>query len=171
MDSGVVTCRLSFSVACGILVPQPGIKRVSPTRQGRFLATGPPGKSLDTFKETLWQDMIVTHLTVSMSLLMVGNEEFCQQTASGLKLHTSCWFYFLENLDWYRFSSRGIDAKIVAKRLRCPGNILFLAVVVVCASAKVTDKICARSNWSIFQLFLEKHYWGKSEQCIHFQKH
>ena len=159
MDSAVATCRVSFSAARGILVSQPGVEQASPTWQGRFLASGPPGKSLDTFKETLWQDKIVTHLTVSMSRLMVGKKEFCQQTASGLKLHTSCWFYFLENLDWYRFSSRDVDVKIVAKRLRCPENILFLAVEVVCASAKVTDKICARSNWSIFQLFLEKYYF------------
>ena len=33
-------------VACGILVPQPGIELVSPALQGRFLITGPLGKSL-----------------------------------------------------------------------------------------------------------------------------
>jgi len=32
-------------VACGILVPQPGIEPVSLVLQGRFLTTGPPGKS------------------------------------------------------------------------------------------------------------------------------
>ena len=35
----------SCSVACGILVPQPGIKPESPSLRGRFLTTGPPGKS------------------------------------------------------------------------------------------------------------------------------
>ena len=30
---------------CGILVPQPGIELISPALQGRFLTTGPLGKS------------------------------------------------------------------------------------------------------------------------------
>ena len=32
-------------MACGILVPQPGIKPASPALEGRFLTTGPPEKS------------------------------------------------------------------------------------------------------------------------------
>ena len=44
-DCLVVAHRLSCPVACGILVPQPGIKPMSPALQGRFLTTGPPGKS------------------------------------------------------------------------------------------------------------------------------
>ena len=36
----------SCPVACGILVPQPGIEPASPALEGRFLTTGPPGKSL-----------------------------------------------------------------------------------------------------------------------------
>ena len=38
--------RLSRSVTCEILVPQPGIKPTSPAQQGGFLTTGPLGKSL-----------------------------------------------------------------------------------------------------------------------------
>ena len=41
-------CRLGAQQcleAYGILVPQPGIKLESPALEGRFLATGPPGKS------------------------------------------------------------------------------------------------------------------------------
>ena len=38
--------RLSFSLACGILVTQPGTEPASAALQGRFLTTGPPGKSL-----------------------------------------------------------------------------------------------------------------------------
>ena len=46
-----VACGLSCSPACGILVPQPGIKPPSPVLEDRFLTTGPPGKSLCyTFK-------------------------------------------------------------------------------------------------------------------------
>ena len=33
------------SSECGILGPQPGIEPLSPALQGRFLTTGPPGKS------------------------------------------------------------------------------------------------------------------------------
>ena len=40
-----VAYRLSFPMACGILAPLPGIKPVSPVLEGRFLTTGPPGKS------------------------------------------------------------------------------------------------------------------------------
>ena len=41
----VVVCELSCPVACGILVPRPGIEPVSPALEGRLPATGPPGKS------------------------------------------------------------------------------------------------------------------------------
>ena len=34
MDSLVVACRLSCSAACGIFVPQPGVKYVSPALHG-----------------------------------------------------------------------------------------------------------------------------------------
>ena len=37
---------LSCSVACRILVYRPGIEPTSPTLQDKFLATGPPRKSL-----------------------------------------------------------------------------------------------------------------------------
>ena len=42
--SVIVALRLSCSEACGILVPKPGIKPLSPALAGRFLTTGPPGK-------------------------------------------------------------------------------------------------------------------------------
>ena len=35
-------------MACGILVPQPGIKPVSPALEDVFLTTGPPGNCLST---------------------------------------------------------------------------------------------------------------------------
>ena len=38
-------CTVSLAVACGILVRWPGIQPVSPALQGRFLPSGPPGKS------------------------------------------------------------------------------------------------------------------------------
>ena len=40
---------LSFSEAHGILVARPGIKLASSALQGRFLTTGPPGKSLSEY--------------------------------------------------------------------------------------------------------------------------
>ena len=41
-----MVCELSFPVACGILVPRLGIKPESPALVGKFLTTGPPGRSL-----------------------------------------------------------------------------------------------------------------------------
>ena len=38
-------CSMQFSLACEILVPQPGIKPASPALEGKFLITGPPGMS------------------------------------------------------------------------------------------------------------------------------
>ena len=46
MGSVVVVHRLSYPKACEILVLQPGIKPMSSALPGRFLTTGPPGKSL-----------------------------------------------------------------------------------------------------------------------------
>ena len=43
--SVVAAHRLSCPTACGILIPQPGIKPMSPALEGGFLTTGPPGKS------------------------------------------------------------------------------------------------------------------------------
>ena len=42
----VAACRLSYSMACGILFPRPGIEPESPALQGEFLTTGLPEKSL-----------------------------------------------------------------------------------------------------------------------------
>ena len=36
-------------VACGILVPPPGIEPMPSVLEGKFLAMGPPGKSLNVF--------------------------------------------------------------------------------------------------------------------------
>ena len=41
-----VVAVLSCFAACGILVSRPGMEPASPALQGRFLTTGPPGKSL-----------------------------------------------------------------------------------------------------------------------------
>ena len=41
---GSVVTALSCSAACGILVPQPSIKPMSPALQGGFLTTEPPEK-------------------------------------------------------------------------------------------------------------------------------
>ena len=43
--SVVPECGLTRSLACGILVPRPGIEPMSPALHGGFLTTGPPGRS------------------------------------------------------------------------------------------------------------------------------
>ena len=52
----VVAHRLSCPVACGILIPRPGIEPMSPALEGWFLTTGPPGKSqmLSIFSCACW---------------------------------------------------------------------------------------------------------------------
>ena len=42
----IVTYGLRCPSALGLLVPQPGLELTSPALQGRFLTTGPPGRSL-----------------------------------------------------------------------------------------------------------------------------
>ena len=44
--SPAVVCGLTCPVACGISVPQPGIKPTCPVLGGGFLISGPPGKVL-----------------------------------------------------------------------------------------------------------------------------
>ena len=48
--SVVAACGLGCPMACGILLPLPGIELAYPGLQGRFLSTGPPGKSVSHFK-------------------------------------------------------------------------------------------------------------------------
>ena len=47
-SSVVVVHRHSCPLACGILVPRPGIEPVSPALEGRYFTTGPPGNSPHT---------------------------------------------------------------------------------------------------------------------------
>ena len=47
------TGELSCSMAYGILVPQPGFKLTFLALQGRFLTSGPPGKSPESY---LWEE-------------------------------------------------------------------------------------------------------------------
>ena len=47
----VVSCGLTLSSACGILVPWPGMEPASPALQGGFLTTGLPGQSVDSLEE------------------------------------------------------------------------------------------------------------------------
>ena len=49
MGSVVAMHGLSCPTACGILVPQPGIKPASSALEGRFLTTGSPRKSHPPF--------------------------------------------------------------------------------------------------------------------------
>ena len=46
MGSAVVLCRFSSPMACGILLPGPGIELVIFALEDGLLTTGPPGKSL-----------------------------------------------------------------------------------------------------------------------------
>ena len=47
-SSVVLVPRFHWPAICGISVPGPGIEPASPALEGRFLTTGPPGKSLES---------------------------------------------------------------------------------------------------------------------------
>ena len=70
IDSLVVVQGLSCSVACRILAPRPGIETTSPVSQGRFLTTGPPGKSL-----TLHFEMVNSQLLFSWGMSWYRNRK------------------------------------------------------------------------------------------------
>ena len=75
VDSPIVVSRFSYSVACGILVPWPGVEPESHALQGRFSTPGPPKKSLsfsfsvaeerETRSEVCW--WLSQNLTIMLS--------------------------------------------------------------------------------------------------------
>ena len=75
MGSVVTACRFSCSVACGILVPQPGIEPTSPALQGIFLTTGPPGKSL-----------LLTYFNKSNICVQLPNANCILKTHTGMSM-------------------------------------------------------------------------------------
>lgn len=105
----------------------------------------------DSFKETVWLrevDKMRSWLisAVSRSLLMAGKKEFCQQIAFRLKLHTSCWFYFLKILTDVDFPQRILMLKLWQSEYEVRGVPCFLMVLVKHASVNVTCKTCIWSN-------------------------
>ena len=58
--------------ACGILVPRPGIKPVSPVLQGRFLSTGPPGGVLCMLWFLLWLCSLTTFCWIFVGEMTVA---------------------------------------------------------------------------------------------------
>ena len=56
--------RLSCPTARGILVSRPGIEPVSPALAGRFLTTGPPGKSLNRDLTEFMEKEMAAHSSV-----------------------------------------------------------------------------------------------------------
>ena len=47
----LVVVEAQLPMACGLLAPQPGAEFMSPALEGRFLTTGPPGKSPPSLKK------------------------------------------------------------------------------------------------------------------------
>ena len=61
----VVPCGLSCPTTCGILVSRWGIELASPALPGRFLTTGPPGKSPFSF-HVQWRCWSILEATTGM---------------------------------------------------------------------------------------------------------
>ena len=106
MDSVVVACGLSYLMAYGILVPQPGIERTSPALHGRFLTTGPPGKCLFTWNIILLNTN--THISSLYSItfpflrtLLSSAESFFPVIQSPACKGMFCYFlYVKEKPSW-----------------------------------------------------------------------
>jgi len=77
-------------MACGILVPRPGVKPASPALAGRFLTPGQPGKSLPCLSFSL----VNNFYSVPCSLFFIA-------TLSGLQKADNAfagWIYMLVDL-------------------------------------------------------------------------
>ena len=55
VESVLAVSGLRCPVACGVLVPRPGIEPVPPALEGRFLTTGPP--------KSPYRQVFITHHT------------------------------------------------------------------------------------------------------------
>ena len=85
--SEIVSRRLSCSMAGGILVSQWGIEPESPSSQGGFLTTGPPGKFL---KNILSLDNIQTSFDDSISMYWSFSLSSAQGWIPYRTDHTTC---------------------------------------------------------------------------------
>ena len=84
--SVVAVLWLSCSVAGGILVPHWRIKLASPALQGRFLTTGPPGKSLRT--------IVLSGMTVELTAFIIKNKANYNSVALFTKApNHALWFW------------------------------------------------------------------------------
>ena len=77
VGSVAVAHGLSCSATCGILVPQPETRPVSPALQGRIFITGPPGKSPEGY-------------TLALFVVQIYSDKF-----SGFAYLKTCYVTFL----------------------------------------------------------------------------
>ena len=73
----VVKHGLSFPVACGLLVPTPGMEPASPAVEGGLLTTGQPGKSLELFDFYFSDSAAFSILFTSLLCSPCPNQENC----------------------------------------------------------------------------------------------
>ena len=83
--------RLRSSEACGILVPHPGIQPTSPALAGRFLTTGPPGKSPDNCFNILAYFIPIFFLYGTLFFFSFTVYEW-YQTGTGFSFLGGCYF-------------------------------------------------------------------------------
>ena len=67
---------LSYPVARGIIVPQPGIEPASPALEGRFFTAEPPGKSQDWLLSLSIMFSRFTHVVVYVSISFLFMAEY-----------------------------------------------------------------------------------------------
>ena len=91
VGSVIAAHRLSCPVACGILVPKPGIKPMSSIFKGRFLTTGPPGK-LPTVK--------ILKLCLGVLRITLGFSDSLGLTEHRKLEHSQLHFVTVKDGDW-----------------------------------------------------------------------
>ena len=120
----VMALRPSCFLACGILVPSPGIKPMSPALQGRFLTAGPPGKSLEqTFKGGDEAAMYLACCRSSKEACVARSERVSGSQILGMP----GGIFHGHNLGWEVWvaaSIRLIDARLLLNTLQCTDSFL-----------------------------------------------
>ena len=115
-DSLVSPQQLSCSSTCGILVPQAGIKPVSPALEGSFLPTRPPGKSLPVH--------FLSHFP--WRLFWVSFTLFKLQTHPYLSDKLASWFSEKLPTPWHHKPHPWLHASSLPFLLSFPWCLIFL---------------------------------------------
>ena len=112
---------LSCPLVHGIFIPQPGMEHASPALEGRFLTTGPPGKTLCQHIAFKKKDLF-TYLYFWLHWIFFALLLLC--SCSSNKIEKSCCYHCLSTKplilsDFKGFKESWIDILIFSLKLYC----------------------------------------------------